>query len=63
MTGNHYLRSAMMPLDPEQVFFLIQAGWPADGVLFSGVALLIMLFSLGDSGQREPLPLITIPAQ
>jgi len=26
-------------------------------------ALLVMLFSLGESGQREALPLITIPAQ
>jgi len=26
-------------------------------------SLLMMLFTLADSGQREPLPLITIPAQ
>ncbi len=38
LTGNRYMRSAMMPLDPGQVFFLIQAGWPADSVLSSAVA-------------------------
>jgi hypothetical protein len=38
MTGNRYMHAAMMPLDPEQVFFMIQAGWPADGVLYSAVA-------------------------
>ena len=40
MTGNRFLRASVTPLDPEQVFFLIQAGWPADGVLHSAVASL-----------------------
>ncbi len=40
LTGNRFLRTAMMPLPPDAVFFLIQAGWPADGVLFSAVASL-----------------------
>lgn len=40
LTGNRFLRASVTPLDPEQVFFLIQAGWPADGVLHSAVASL-----------------------
>lgn len=40
LTGNRFVRSAMMPLQPDSVFFLIQAGWPADGVLFSAVSSL-----------------------
>ena len=40
LTGNRFVRSTMMPLPPESVFFLIQSGWPADGVLFSAVASL-----------------------
>ena len=40
LTGNRFVRSAVMPLPPDAVFFLIQAGWPADGVLFSAVASL-----------------------
>jgi hypothetical protein len=28
----------MTPLPPEAVFFMIQSGWPADGVLFASVA-------------------------
>ncbi len=38
MTGNRFLRGSMMPLPPDTVFFLIQSGWPADGVLLSAVA-------------------------
>ena len=30
----------MTPLPPESVFFTIQSGWPADGVLFASVASL-----------------------
>jgi hypothetical protein len=40
LTGNRFMRAAMMPLPPQSVFFVIQAGWPADGVLFSAVASL-----------------------
>ncbi len=40
LTGNRFLRACLTPLDPEQVFFLIQAGWPADGVLFTALASL-----------------------
>jgi len=40
LTGKRYVRSALMPLPPEEVFFLIQSGWPADGVLFSAVSSL-----------------------
>ncbi|HEX8915128.1 MAG TPA: hypothetical protein VF796_22445 [Humisphaera sp.] len=40
MTGNRFIKALLMPLPPESVFFLIQAGWPADGVLFASVASL-----------------------
>lgn len=38
LTGSRYVRSAMMPLPPDSILFLIQAGWPADGVLFAAVS-------------------------
>jgi hypothetical protein len=38
LTGNRFVRSLMTPLPPESVFFTIQSGWPADGVLFATVA-------------------------
>ena len=38
LTGNKYIRGLMTPLTPESVFFTIQSGWPADGVLFAAVA-------------------------
>ncbi len=37
-TGNRFLRSSLMPLPPDAVFFTVQAGWPADSVLFAAVA-------------------------
>ncbi len=40
LTGARFVRSAMAPLPPDAVFYLIQAGWPADGVLFSAAASL-----------------------
>jgi hypothetical protein len=38
LTGNRFIRGLMTPLPPESVFFTIQSGWPADGVLFAAVA-------------------------
>jgi hypothetical protein len=38
LTGNRFVKSLMTPLPPESVFFTIQAGWPADAVLFATVA-------------------------
>ncbi len=38
LTGNRFIRAALMPLPPDSVFFLIQAGWPADAVLSWAVA-------------------------
>jgi hypothetical protein len=40
MTGNKFVKGLMTPLPPESVFFTIQSGWPADGVLFASVASL-----------------------
>lgn len=40
LTGSRFIRSSMMPLPPDAVFFVVQAGWPADGVLLSAVASL-----------------------
>lgn len=38
LTGNKFVRGLMTPLPPESVFFMIQSGFPADGVLFASVA-------------------------
>ncbi len=38
LTGNQFIKAIMTPLLPESVFFMIQSGWPADGVLLSAVA-------------------------
>ena len=38
LTGNKFIKGLMTPLQPESVFFTIQSGWPADGVLFATVA-------------------------
>src|SRR5262245_25569242 len=38
LTGNKFVKGLMTPLQPESVFFTIQAGWPADGVLMAAVA-------------------------
>jgi hypothetical protein len=40
LTGNRFVKSLMTPLPPEAVFFTIQSGWPADGVLFASVAVI-----------------------
>jgi hypothetical protein len=38
LTGNRFVKGLMTPLPPESVFFTIESGWPADGVLFATVA-------------------------
>ena len=38
LTGNKFVKSLMTPLPPESVFSMIQAGWPADAVLFAAAA-------------------------
>ncbi len=38
LTGSKFIKGLMTPLQPESVFFTIQSGWPADGVLFASVA-------------------------
>jgi hypothetical protein len=35
LTGNKFVKALMTPLPPESVFFMIQSGWPADGVLMA----------------------------
>jgi hypothetical protein len=40
LTGNKFIKGLMTPLPPESVFFMIQSGWPADGVLFAALASL-----------------------
>lgn len=37
LTGARLIRSALMPLPPDAVFFMIQAGYPADGVLSAAI--------------------------
>lgn len=38
LTGNQFIKALMTPLPPESVFFMIQSGWPADGVLLAAAA-------------------------
>jgi len=38
LTGNQFVKALMTPLPPESVFFMIQSGWPADGVLLAAAA-------------------------
>jgi hypothetical protein len=38
LTGNKFIKSLMTPLPPESVFFMIQSGWPAEGVLLAAVS-------------------------
>jgi hypothetical protein len=38
LTGDKFIRSLMTPLTPQSVVFMIQSGWPADGVLFATTA-------------------------
>jgi len=40
LTGNQFVKALMTPLSPESVFFMIQSGWPADGVLMAAAASL-----------------------
>jgi hypothetical protein len=38
LTGNQFVKALMTPLPPQAVFFTIQSGWPADGVLLATAA-------------------------
>jgi len=38
LTGNQFVKALMTPLPPESVFFMVQSGWPADGVLMAAAA-------------------------
>ena len=38
LTGNKFVKALTTPLPPESVFFMIQSGWPADGVLLAAAA-------------------------
>lgn len=49
LTGSRFNRGLMMPLPPDAVFFAIQSGWPADGVLFASVATMNGLKNQGAS--------------
>jgi hypothetical protein len=49
LTGNKFVKGLMTPLSPESVFFTIQSGWPADGVLFTSLASINGLKNQGTS--------------
>jgi len=38
LTGNQFIKALMTPLPPESVFFMIQSGYPAEGVLMAAAA-------------------------
>ena len=56
LTGNKFIKGLMTPLPPESVFFLIQSGWPADGVLFAALASMNGLKNQGSSIQGVSPP-------
>jgi hypothetical protein len=49
LTGNKFIKGLMTPLSPDSVFFTIQSGWPADGVMFATVAEINGLKNQGTS--------------
>lgn len=58
LTGNKFIKGLMTPLPPDAVFFTIQSGWPADGVLFATVSEMNGLKNQGTSvnGVTPPDP-------
>src|SRR6267378_2754770 len=58
LTGNKFIKGLMTPLPPDSVFFTIQSGWPADGVLFATVSEINGLKNQGTSvnGVTPPDP-------
>ncbi len=56
LTGNKFIKSLMMPLPPESVFYMIQSGWPADGVLLSAVSSLNGLKNQSSTYQGTSAP-------
>ncbi len=56
LTGNKFIKSLMTPLPPESVFFTIQSGWPADGVMFATVSEINGLKNQGTSIQGVTPP-------
>lgn len=58
LTGNDFIKGLMTPVPPDSVFFMIQAGYPADGVLLGIAASLNGLKNQhsGVSGTSAPQP-------
>jgi len=58
LTGNKFIKGLMTPLSPDSVFFTIQSGWPADGVMFATVSEINGLKNQGTSatGVTPPDP-------
>jgi hypothetical protein len=58
LTGNQFVKALMTPLPPESVFFMVQSGWPADGVLMAAAASINGLKNqeTSVSGVRPPDP-------
>jgi hypothetical protein len=58
LTGNKFIKGLMTPLTPDSVFFTIQSGWPADGVMFATVSEINGLKNQGTSihGVTPPDP-------
>ena len=58
LTGNQFVKALMTPLPPESIFFMIQSGWPADGVLLAAAASVNGLKNqeTGIAGATPPMP-------
>ena len=59
LTGNQFVKALMTPLPPESVFFMIQSGWPAEGVLMaaaSSSSSSLMKPTMAMSSPTQPVP-------
>jgi hypothetical protein len=55
LTGDKFIKSLMTPVKPESVVFMIQSGWPADGVLMA------MTASINGLRNQQSTPVGTTP--
>jgi hypothetical protein len=58
LTGDKFVKALMTPLTPEAVFSTIEAGWPAEAILFATVSRLN-----GLKTRKRPSPVSRMPSR
>jgi hypothetical protein len=53
LTGEQYLRGLLTPIRPDAIFSAIQAGWPADAMMFTAVTSINGLTNQRFGGRRQ----------